>query len=117
MRGLLFLLCYLLSGVVIAQTIQRTGGMLRTAGSSPLPPPARLNENVDEELEPQITIVKQSGMTIEEYRSGGRLYMIKIIPKIGKPYYMVDELGDGKFSRQEGLDTGLRPPRWTIHKF
>ena len=27
------------------------------------------------------------------------------------------ELGDGKFSRQEGLDSGLRPPRWIIHKF
>ncbi len=37
--------------------------------------------------------------------------MIKIIPKVGKPYYLVDDRGDGKFSRQESLDSGVRPPR------
>ena len=54
---------------------------------------------------------------VEEYRANGKLYMIKIIPKIGAPYYLVDDRGDGKFSRQESLDSGVRPPRWTIHKF
>ena len=114
MRVLFIFLCSLLSTVVLAQTTQRSDVELRIAD---LPPPPKMIERVDEELEPQITIVKKSGLTVEEYRSGGKLYMIKITPKIGKPYYMVDEFGDGKFSRQEGLDSGLRPPRWTIHKF
>ncbi len=84
----------------------------------PLPPPPALdNKAQDGELEPQVTITKKSDMTIEEYRSGGKLYMIKITPKIGKPYFMVDERGDGKFSRQESLDSGLRPPQWVIHRF
>ncbi|HEY6095775.1 MAG TPA: DUF2782 domain-containing protein [Gallionellaceae bacterium] len=83
-----------------------------------VPPPPALNKNAaDDETEPQVTITEQKGATIEEYRAGGRLYMIKVIPKVGKPYFLVDERGDGKFSRQESLDTGLRPPMWTIHRF
>jgi len=29
----------------------------------------------------------------------------------------VDDRGDGKFSRHEGLDSGLRVPRWTLFSF
>ena len=83
----------------------------------PLPPPvfaAGPDSSVDA---PEITITRQSEQTIEEYRVSGRLYMIKITPKIGPPYYLVDDQGDGKFSRQESLDSGLRPPRWIIKNF
>ena len=83
-----------------------------------LPPPA-LNPRADADLddEPAVTITKQTDLTIEEFRSNGRLYMIKVTPKIGFPYYLIDDRGDGKFSRQESLDSGLRPPRWIIKKF
>jgi hypothetical protein len=81
----------------------------------PLPPPPALNAGTNDE--PEVTIIKQTEQTVEEYRAGGKLYMIKIIPKVGKPYYLVDDQGDGKFSRMESLDSGLRPPRWVIHKF
>jgi hypothetical protein len=67
--------------------------------------------------EPEVTITKETEQTIEEYRVGGRLYMIKITPKHGKPYYLVDDRGDGKFVRQDSLDNGFRVPRWIIHRF
>jgi hypothetical protein len=67
--------------------------------------------------EPQVTITKETGQTIEEYRVGGHLYMIKITPAHGKPYYLVDDRGDGKFVRQDSLDNGFRVPRWIIHRF
>lgn len=85
------------------------------AGNSPLPPPPAMDADTSDE--PQVTIIKQTEQTVEEYRVGGKLYMIKIIPKTGKPYYLVDDQGDGKFSRQESLDSGMRPPRWVIHRF
>ena len=81
----------------------------------PLPPPPAMDSGTNDE--PEVTIIKKTEQTVEEYRVGGKLYMIKIIPKVGKPYYMVDDQGDGKFSRQESLDSGVRPPRWVIHRF
>lgn len=86
------------------------------ADRAPVPPPPALdpNEAVDE---PQVTITKETEQTIEEYRAGGRLYMIKITPKVGPPYYLVDDKGDGRFMRHDGLDSGVRPPRWILHQF
>lgn len=80
----------------------------------PAPPPLLADEAVDE---PQVTIIKQTEQTVEEYRAGGKLYMIKITPKHGVPYYLVDDRGDGKFARQESLDSGVRVPRWIIKRF
>ena len=82
------------------------------------PPPPFDASSQDADLGPQVTITKHTEQIVEEYRTkGGKLYMIKITPKVGKPYYMVDDQGDGKFSRQESLDIGVRPPRWVIHEF
>lgn len=105
---LLFLL--LLSGFSLAAFAQPAPGKLE-----PLPPPPAMGGAVDNE--PEVTITKEKVKTVEEYRVGGKLYMIKVIPKVGKPYYLVDDRGDGKFSRQESLDSGVRPPQWVIHRF
>lgn len=85
----------------------------------PLPPPPVLEATPDSAAddEPQVTIIKEAEQIIEEYRMGGKVYMIKITPKVGKPYYLVDDRGDGKFVRQESLDSGFRPPRWVIKRF
>jgi hypothetical protein len=104
---LLFLFC-LSCGVATAQP---------AAAEKVEPQPAKsvdTNEPVDA---PQVTITKQSEQTVEEYRANGKLYMIKITPKHGVPYYLVDDRGDGKFARQEGLDSGLRVPRWVLFRF
>jgi hypothetical protein len=89
------------------------------ANLEPLPPPPASNAAQEEAPgdEPEITITKEAEQTVEEYRAGGKLYMIKITPKHGVPYYLVDEQGDGKFVRQESLDSGVRVPRWIIHQF
>lgn len=84
------------------------------ARAEPPPPPPLAADDSDE---PAVTITKQGEQTVEEYRVNGRLYMIKITPKHGAPYYLVDDRGDGKFARQESLDSGFRVPRWTIKTF
>jgi hypothetical protein len=43
--------------------------------------------------------------------------MVKVTPTSGPSYYLIDSKGDGKFSRQESLDTGLRVPHWVIGTF
>lgn len=82
--------------------------------------PLTAQEKHEDDLSPaeaKVKISTQKDMTIEEYRVSGRLYMIKITPKHGKPYYLVDDRGDGRFVRQDGLDSGFRVPRWVIKKF
>jgi len=83
----------------------------------PEPPPPPAGMEPDPALEPQVTILRRGTEVVEEYRVGGRLYMIKITPASGKPYYLIDERGDGKFARQDTYDTGTRPPMWVIHQF
>lgn len=83
----------------------------------PEPPPLPPGAETDPSLEPEVTIVKRGIDTVEEYRIGGRLYMMKVIPPTGKPYYLIDYRGDGTFTRQESFDFGTRVPMWVIHSF
>lgn len=84
----------------------------------PEPPPPPKGYELDSALEPEITVIRRGQETVEEYRMGGRLYMVKVTPAGGgTPYYMVDQNGDGTFTRQNSHDTGLRPPMWVIHRF
>lgn len=85
----------------------------------PLPPPPVLEPLAQEtDLEPEVTITKKTEMVVEEYRVKGKLFKIKVTPKIGKPYFLIDVRGDGQFSRQDGPDaSNLRPPQWVIHQF
>ncbi len=45
----------------------------------------------------EVTILKQKERTIEEYRVNGKLLQVKIIPKHGYPYYLIDTDGNGSF--------------------
>ena len=83
----------------------------------PAPPPPPPGYELDPALEPQVTILKRGTDTVEEYRLGGKLYMIKITPAGGRPYYLVDNLGAGNFVRYDNYDSGLRPPMWVIFTF
>jgi hypothetical protein len=55
-----------------------------------------------------VTITKRGENQVEEFRIGGQLYMMKITPPHGVPYYLIDEKGDGHFTRQDNLDPGAR---------
>lgn len=80
----------------------------------PPPPPRGM---IDPALEPQVTITKRGQDKAEEFRVNGKLYMIKVTPSHGVPYYLIDSRGDGTWARQESLDTGLRVPLWVVGTF
>jgi len=84
-------------------------------GSTPLeepPPPPQVKE--DPEMEPKVTTRKDGENTVEEFRVKGKLYRMKVTPKVGKPYWLVDEKGEGKFVRYDGPDLKATPPMWVI---
>ena len=47
----------------------------------------------------------------------GKLYMQKVTPPHGVPYYLLDHSGDGQWVRQDSKDAGLRVPMWVIGTF
>ncbi len=72
----------------------------------------------DDSLEPEVTIVQRGDKVIEEYRLNGNLYMIKITPSMGVPYYLLDSDGDGVLeTRRNDLDPDVLIPRWTIFEW
>ena len=67
-----------------------------------------------EQIEPQITIIRQEDKIIEEYRINNNLYMIKISPVVGMTYYLIDHDGDGKLDvRKNELDDVI-VPQWVL---
>jgi uncharacterized protein DUF2782 len=83
----------------------------------PAPPPPPPGYEPDPAQEPTVNVIIKPTETVEEYRLNGRLYMVKVTPRNGKPYYLVDNIGNGKFARYDDYDTGLRPPSWVIFQF
>ena len=82
-----------------------------------VPPPPPGMEAFDAALEPQVTIVKSEKDTREEFRAKGKLYMIKVTPSVGKPYYLVDRQGDGNFIESDIGHPTVKPPMWVIHSW
>ena len=82
--------------------------------TAPEPP----DENETPPPEPDITIIQREDATIVEYRINGRLRAVRIIPVQGKPYYLVDTNGDGRFDvRTDDLADNMLVPRWVIHSW
>lgn len=78
------------------------------------PPPKSLDEEVN--AEPQITIIKKGAETVEEYRMNGELYMMKITPEHGVPYYLHKEDQEGGWVNT-GPTRPLSIPKWVIFRF
>lgn len=77
------------------------------------PPPLPVEDTAGSDSrklpEPAVTIIHKDEATIEEYRVNGQLRYVKITPKKGKPYYLIDKDGDGQMeSRHSDLD-GVPP--------
>lgn len=83
-------------------------------GSTPVPDGAPAAGDIGE---PSITIRNKGRERIEEYRIKGKLYMVRVTPPKGKPYYLVDQMGRGEFTRHEGPAAPAAVPQWVIHTF
>lgn len=84
----------------------------------PEPPELPMPVQSGEEMQPDITITRKGKDTVQEYRRGGKLYMIKIIPQVGPPYYMLDTNGDGKMDvRKNDIDKNSEINQWLLFEW
>ena len=109
---LLFILCALIaSSSLVAQTAAAPPAL------EPIPDgPPELTAGETQVAAPEVTIRQLGDQgSVEEYRVGGMLYMIKINPTKGRAYYLVDSDGDGRLeTRYNDLQDGLLIPAWVL---
>jgi hypothetical protein len=73
-----------------------------------------------EEPEPsgEVIIQDQRPGIVEEKRVNGKLYAIRVTPRKGAPYYLVDSDGDGDLeTRRNDTDSDLLIPAWVIKQW
>jgi len=64
---------------------------------------------------PDVTIIAQEDKTVFEFRQGGELRMIRVVPRWGKPYYLVPDDRAKNFGDLERAERLL--PSWVIIEF
>jgi hypothetical protein len=84
----------------------------------PIPPlPAKVQ---DEQIEPTVRITtNEEEEIIEEYSSNGRVYMVKVTPAHGKPYFYMDMDGDGQLELQDRDEafSPVKPVVWKVKEW
>lgn len=82
------------------------------AQEQPLPPKVRSS---DEGL-PQVTIRRSKGMTVEEYRRNGQVYMVVFKPTRGLSYTYMDTDADGRLEGDPRMGP-VRPVYYTLYEW
>ena len=63
-----------------------------------------------------VTTREVDGDRIEEYRVQGQLHVVKVTPRRGPTYYLVDRNGDGRLDSSEGEGT-VSPVMWKLFEW
>ena len=84
----------------------------------PPPPPISGPDTAAEDAtaEPEVTIVQKGRRHHSEYRINGRLYMMKVKPKVGPEYYLIDD-GGGNLHRTDAMGPKPSVPQWVLKRF
>ncbi|MEH6576166.1 MAG: DUF2782 domain-containing protein [Amphritea sp.] len=79
----------------------------------PLTSPLSIAEPLPEfdENEPTVIIRQSKQATFYEYSINGQLKEIKVVPSVGKPYYLVPT-GNGEYDRFD--NSSLMIPKWIL---
>jgi hypothetical protein len=112
MRALIFFLITAVSVPALAQSQARPRPKdLQVVEDLATPPQVKEGKRVPE---PIVTTRQVGSDTVHEYRIGGKLYQQKIQPAKGPAYYLIDEKGEGKFTRVDGPEPKISVPMWVL---
>lgn len=119
LTGLLWLAavcCWIASAPLAAQEDLEKPPPIPPAEAEDLPIPPKVQ---GEQIEPTVTIREEEEQTIEEYSFNGQVYMVKVTPAGGVPYYYIDTDGDGRLELdmdQQALNP-VQPVYWKIKEW
>ncbi len=105
--------------VTAAITLSMASLALAQEPASDLPLPPTLPDPVQsgEALEPEVTIIESDKGSIYEYRINGQVYMVKVQPVAGPPYYLMDTDGDGQMDVRDDRPWNNSIPQWVLFRF
>jgi hypothetical protein len=67
------------------------------------------------DIAPQVRVRDYQNRTVEEFSVNSNVYMIRITPTAGAPYYLVDNDGSGDMEWNRGRpDFSMQVPQWTL---
>ncbi|AHF04608.1 hypothetical protein MARPU_12715 [Marichromatium purpuratum 984] len=110
-RLLAIIVLAVMAGTLHAQEPEASGGgflEVPTVVPSPV---------TGEAVEPDITIREDGDAVVYEYRVRGALYMVKVQPQVGPPYYLFDTDGDGVMDAQDNSPDNLAVPQWVLFRW
>ncbi len=109
MKKILLALCLLVAAPMLAMAEEKSD-------LQPLPGPPKLPPQVQsgEVLEPEVTIVETDKGTVHKYSVNGQVYMVKVVPEAGPPYYFIDSDGDGKLDAKVNDIHNISVPQWVL---
>ncbi|UJP04695.1 MAG: DUF2782 domain-containing protein [Nitrosomonas sp.] len=83
------------------------------------PPKNPVDMQVDSEQIPEteVTIIHRGQDIIEEHRINGELLMIKVIPRIGPPYYLKKNMIRDHHNHPNEAGIDVSPPMWQLLQF
>jgi hypothetical protein len=105
-------ICFAL--VLTAGTAQADDPLMDEYLSAPTLPPSSVTGDA---VEPEVTIRERGEDVIYEYRVRGQLYMVKVAPVVGPPYYLLDTNGDGILDVREDRPWNMATPQWLLFEW
>ena len=106
-----------LSGLFLALLWAPAAVCLAETPPSERPPTVPIDSVTGEAIEPEVTIIETDKGTIYEYRAGGRMYMVKVVPAKGPSYFLLDTDGDGQLDAQRNDITDISIPQWVLYSW
>ena len=81
------------------------------------PLPEKIEQPPSAEAAPTVNIRQlDNGDTVEEYRLNGQLYEVRVRPRVGPAYMLLDTNGDGRLDRKDS-DGPVAPVYWTLYEW
>ena len=123
MRRSIFSICTMLIALIIVMSAAIAQQQDSTPGDAaappPIPPPLPTKVQ-DEQFDPVVRIITtEEDELIEEYSSSGRVYMVRVTPAHGVPYYYMDLDGDGELELQDPDNSfaPVKPVVWRVKEW
>lgn len=102
---------------VVAGLLAAPAAAEDAAAAPQAPLPEKITLPPPPEAEPTVNIRSiDNGDTVEEYFENGRLTMVKVTPRRGPAYTLLDSNGDGKLDRRDS-EGPVAPVYWTLYEW